>query len=137
MRLAHHELCFGCGSANLFGLQMELEPADGQAGAVMGRFFLKQDHQGPGGEAHGGILASALEEAMAIALHAAGIHARASRLEIGLLEPTPVGSFLRVEAWPDSREQDKLRMAASAREIGEAARTVAEARGLFVRLPDG
>jgi hypothetical protein len=31
LSLAHHELCFGCGSANLFGLQMELE-AEGDGG---------------------------------------------------------------------------------------------------------
>ena len=41
MTITHHELCFGCGLANLFGLQLELEP-DGE-GAVAGRFFLKQD----------------------------------------------------------------------------------------------
>ena len=35
---------------------------------VAGRFFLKQDHQGPPGHAHGGILASALDEAMAMVI---------------------------------------------------------------------
>ena len=60
----HHDLCFGCGVANLFGLQMELE----RTGAgVAGRVFLKQDHQGPGGTAHAGVVAAALEEAMALA----------------------------------------------------------------------
>jgi acyl-coenzyme A thioesterase PaaI-like protein len=58
-RIVHHELCFGCGQANLFGLQLELEPATG--GGVEGRFFVKQDHQGPPGYAHGGVLAAALD----------------------------------------------------------------------------
>jgi len=61
LTLAHHELCFGCGNANLFGLQMELEPANGQPGAVTGRFFVKQDHQGRAGHAHAGVVSSALE----------------------------------------------------------------------------
>ena len=29
MAVTHHERCFGCGVANLFGLQMEVEPAPG------------------------------------------------------------------------------------------------------------
>jgi acyl-coenzyme A thioesterase PaaI-like protein len=125
LTLAHHELCFGCGSANLFGLQMELEPVDG---GVAGRFFVKQDHQGPGGGVHAGVMASALEEAMAIALHARGIHARARRFEVELLDDAPVGVFLQVEA----RVSDDLTAVAGAR---EGDNTVAEARGLFVPLP--
>jgi acyl-coenzyme A thioesterase PaaI-like protein len=125
LSLSHHELCFGCGSANLFGLQMELE-ADGN-GSVAGRFFLKQDHQGPGGAAHAGVLAAALEEAMALALHSRGVHARARRLEVELLEDAPVGVFLEVEA----RVNEDLTSAARARE-GE--RTVAEAAAVFVAV---
>ena len=69
-RVFHHDLCFGCGQANLFGLQLELEP--GAAGGVEGRFFVKQDHQGPPGFAHGGVLTAALDEAMALVLHGQG-----------------------------------------------------------------
>ena len=72
MPVAHHDLCFGCGVANLFGLQMEVEPAE-EEGAVSGRFFLKQDHQGPPGLAHGGVLACALDEAMALCVHREGM----------------------------------------------------------------
>ena len=123
MTLAHHELCFGCGSANLFGLQMELEPVDD--GGVAGRFFVKQDHQGPGGAAHPGVLTSALAEAMALALHARGIHARAERLEVELQGDAPVGIFLQVEA----RVNDDLTAVAGVRDGND---TVAEARAQFV-----
>ena len=130
MSLAHHELCFGCGNANLFGLQMELEQADGQPGAVTGRFFIKQDHQGLPGRAHAGVVATALEEAMAIALHSRGVHARVRRLEVELLEDPPVGVFIRVEA----RVNEALEGAATAREVGEDPRALAEARGFFAKL---
>jgi acyl-coenzyme A thioesterase PaaI-like protein len=130
--LTHHELCFGCGTANLFGLQMELEPADGRPGAVIGRFFVKQDHQGPPGQAHGGILATALDEAMAMAVWSQGIRAATRSLQVELLAPTPIGVFLRVEARLESREASKVWAVASAREVGEGARTVAEARALFI-----
>jgi acyl-coenzyme A thioesterase PaaI-like protein len=130
LSLAHHELCFGCGNANLFGLQMELEPADGQPGAVTGRFFLKQDHQGIEGRAHPGVVASALEEAMAMALHSRGVHARARRLELELLEDPPLGVFIRV----DARVDRALEAVATARAVGESPRVLAEARGVFVPL---
>ena len=88
--LRHHDLCFGCGQANLFGLQLELERVgDG----VEGRFFVKQDHQGSPGVAHAGVLAAALEEALALA---AG--RRPVSLEISLLAPAPVGTFVVVTA---------------------------------------
>jgi acyl-coenzyme A thioesterase PaaI-like protein len=88
--LHHHDLCFGCGQANLFGLQLELSRvADG----VEGRFFVKQDHQGPPGFAHAGVLAAALEEAIALA---AGT--RPTRLSVELVAPAPVGAFVRVRA---------------------------------------
>ena len=132
MSLAHHELCFGCGNANLFGLQMELEPANGRPGAVTGRCFIKQDHQGALGVAHAGVVTAALEEAMAIALHSQGIHARARRIEVDLLADAPVGAFLRVEAHVATGGE--LTVTATARDVGEDKRPVAEARGHFEQL---
>jgi acyl-coenzyme A thioesterase PaaI-like protein len=86
----HHDLCFGCGQANLFGLQLEL--TRGPEG-VEGRLFVKQDHQGPPGFAHTGVLAAALEEALSLTAGRAP-----TRLEIELLAPAPVGAFVRVRA---------------------------------------
>jgi acyl-coenzyme A thioesterase PaaI-like protein len=113
LSLTHHELCFGCGSANLFGLQLDLE-RDGEDG-VSGRFFVKQDHQGPPGVAHGGILASALDDAMALVLHSAGIHAYTRRLEVDFHSPAPVGAFVEVDARIEAREGPDVRLRATAR----------------------
>jgi acyl-coenzyme A thioesterase PaaI-like protein len=91
--LVHHELCFGCGRTNLFGLLIELEPTG--PGAVAGRCFIKQDHQGPErGFMHPGLVATALTEAMALAC---GRGATAETVEVTLLEPAPVGVFLAIE----------------------------------------
>ncbi|HEX8052072.1 MAG TPA: PaaI family thioesterase [Thermoleophilaceae bacterium] len=120
--ITHHDGCFGCGQANLFGLQLETD-------GVRGRFFVKQDHQGPPGYAHGGIVATALDEAMALALHAQGLDTRTRRLELDLLAPAPVGAFLEVEASVETREGGRIRTRASARE-GDT--LVAEAVAVFV-----
>jgi acyl-coenzyme A thioesterase PaaI-like protein len=131
-RLSHHDLCFGCGQANLFGLQLELEQTD--EGAVEGRFFLKQDHQGPPGRAHGGVIAAALDEAMALLLHARGIQALTARLEIDLRAPAVVGSFVHIRAQLD--EAGERGVAVSATASGEDG-VVATASGTFVRALPG
>lgn len=94
--LRHHELCFGCGHANLFGLQLEATRRDD--GGVEGRFFVKQDHQGPPGVAHGGIMTAALDEAMALLAFDDHGPAPTVRLEIELVAPAPVGTFVTVRA---------------------------------------
>ena len=106
--ITHYDGCFGCGQANLFGLQLETD-------GVRGRFFVKQDHQGPPGYAHGGIVATALDEAMALALHAQGLDARTRRLELDLLAPAPVGAFVEVEASVEERDGRRVRTRAAAR----------------------
>ena len=80
----HGDLCFGCGQANLFGLQLE-----------DGRFFVKQDHQGPDGAAHPGIVVTALLDAMALA----GV--ASDGFTVRLHAPAPVGQFVEVRAAAD------------------------------------
>jgi hypothetical protein len=94
MALVHHELCFGCGRTNLFGLLLEVE--EGSAGAVSGRCFIKQDHQGPvPGTAHDGLIATALLDAIALAR---GSSAQPASLTVEFLARAPVGAFLDIEA---------------------------------------
>ena len=129
--LRHHDLCFGCGQANLFGLQLELERSrDG----VEGRFFVKQDHQGPPGYAHGGVMAAALDEAMALVLFERGTFAVTGRLEVDLVAPVPVGTFVRVRARVESERERALDLSADA--AGEDGGRLAAARGTFVRGVD-
>ena len=110
MALVHHELCFGCGRTNLFGLLLEAERTG--AGAVAGRCFIKQDHQGSQpGLSHEGILATAMIEAMAFAC---GEPVRLERLELEIAVMVPVGGFVAVEAQLDQRQGPELRATARA-----------------------
>jgi acyl-coenzyme A thioesterase PaaI-like protein len=129
-RIVHHDLCFGCGQANLFGLQLELERSED--GGVEGRFFVKQDHQGPPGYAHGGVIAAALDEAMALLVFERGTFAMTGRLEIDLVAPAPVGTFVRVRARLEEEGERRLGLAAEA--AGEDGRRLAAASGTFVRV---
>jgi hypothetical protein len=125
MALVHHDLCFGCGQTNLFGLLLEVE----QFGAdrVAGRCFIKQDHQGPDRTAaHQGVIAAAVCEAMALAC---GARARAVSVTVELTaDDAPVGAFLDVEAATGDREDGTVWATATASSEG---RPVAVARGRF------
>jgi uncharacterized protein (TIGR00369 family) len=127
--LRHHDLCFGCGQANLFGLQLELERS---GEGVAGRFFVKQDHQGPPGYAHGGVIGAALDEAMALLLFDRGTFAVTARLEVDLKAPAPVGAFVSVGARVEEEGERTVVLAAEA--DGEDGRRLATARGTFVRV---
>ena len=129
-RIVHHDLCFGCGQANLFGLQLELERSGD--GGVEGRFFVKQDHQGPPGYAHGGVMAAALDDAMALLVFERGTFAVTGRLEVDLLAPAPVGAFVQVSARLEEEGERTLELSAEA--TGEDGRRLAAARGTFVRI---
>jgi acyl-coenzyme A thioesterase PaaI-like protein len=131
-KLSHHDLCFGCGTANLFGLQMELEHQPD--GAVSGRFFVKQDHQGPPGNTHGGVMAAALDEAMSLAIHAEGIYALTTRLEIELRAPAPVGRFVQIAGGIRRRDGNRIWVEAVARAANGDGLLLAEARGEYVRV---
>jgi hypothetical protein len=122
--LLHHERCFGCGRTNLFGLLLEVEEV--APGAVAGRCFIKQDHQGAdGGRAHEGVLAGALVDAMGLAC---GVDARAVSFEVSLRAPAPVGSFLDLEARVESRDGSFANASATAT---SEERIVAKAVGRF------
>ncbi len=124
MPLVHHELCFGCGRVNLFGLLLEVHEV--APGAVAGRCFVKQDHQGADrGQAHDGIVAAALAEAMALAC---GVEARAVSFEVTLSAPAPVGAFLDLEARVERRDGPTSYVSAGAT---ADQRMVARARGSF------
>ena len=124
MPLLHHELCFGCGRTNVFGLLLEVEQT--AAGEVSGRCFLKQDHQGPDrGRAHPGVLGAALAEAMALAC---GLEARIVSFDVTIAEAAPVGVFLEVEARVERRDGPLAYAAATAT---ADQRMVAQARGSF------
>jgi acyl-coenzyme A thioesterase PaaI-like protein len=129
-RLSHHDLCFGCGQGNLFGLQLELERTED--GAVAGRFFVKQDHQGPPGYAHGGVIATALDEAMALLLHVEGTPALTRGLEVELRAPAAVGSYVELRAEIAERAGGRIVLSATA--VGEDG-PVASARGTFIETP--
>ena len=126
LNLRHHDGCFGCGTGP--GLRLELELRDD--GSVSGAFTPDPELQGPPGLAHGGIVATALDEAMSLCVHQQTL-AFTAHFEMDLHGPAPVGTQIDVEARIDRREGRKLW--ASAEALGENG-TVATGSALFIEV---
>ncbi|MFZ0271335.1 MAG: PaaI family thioesterase [Acidobacteriaceae bacterium] len=89
--LAHGALnqCFGCGLENRTGLRLRF--FTDQDNNVLCHLRLAARFAGPPGHAHGGIIATLLDEAMSKSNRARGILAMTRHLEIDYLRPVPLG----------------------------------------------
>lgn len=88
--------CFACGTlnANGLGLVLHLEPERCWTEVELERRF-----EGWDGIAHGGIIATILDEVMAWSLVASDNWGVTARLAVEFRQPLPVGSRARAEGW--------------------------------------
>ncbi len=96
--LAHGALnhCFGCGLENRTGLRLRFfTDSDNN---VVCHLRLAARFAGPPGHAHGGIIATLLDEAMSKSNRARGIVAMTRHLEVEYLRPVPLGVPLTLTA---------------------------------------
>lgn len=130
-KLPEHGWCFVCGSANphSIGLTWGLD----EAGSLTSEFTLNDAQQGIPGIAHGGASAAILDEAMGLAVWAAGLKVAAVNLEINYHKPVPLHQPLTLEARITERDESKT---FSTGEIRLADGTVAvSGRGIYVVAP--
>ena len=90
------DYCFGCGPANPIGLRLKFEVGPRGDSYIAG-FELGTQFGGPPGHAHGGIIATILDEAMSKANKLQRRIALTSRIEVEYLRPVPLGKPLVVE----------------------------------------
>jgi acyl-coenzyme A thioesterase PaaI-like protein len=124
----HHPGCMGCGPENPAGVGMAME-RDGDR--VYGSVELDRRHQGAPGYAHGGAVATILDDALGMLLFVLRRPAVTARIEVDFRRPAFIGRPFDVEAWVDRVDGRKLWMAAALRDEGE---TIAEARSLFLEV---
>jgi uncharacterized protein (TIGR00369 family) len=134
--LAHGTLngCFGCGDDNPAGLHLKFFVDEEQR--VLCRVRLAGQFQGPPGHAHGGIIATLLDEAMSKANRQRNIVAMTRHISIDYLRPVPLETDLMLEGWSESDASSaggrKHRCSA---EIRNSSGTVlASATGVFVEV---
>ena len=89
--------CFGCGPANEAGLRLKFV-LDKKSERFLCRFRLQRRFVGPPAHAHGGIIATILDEAMGKVNKLHNLIALTSQMEVTYLKPVPLNQPLRVES---------------------------------------
>ena len=90
--------CFGCGGANDSGMKLTFEQ-DNVKRRIVGHFVLGERYQGGGGMAHGGIIATLLDEVMGKVNRFREARAVTAELNVQYLKPVNVKEEIFVEGW--------------------------------------
>jgi uncharacterized protein (TIGR00369 family) len=121
--------CFGCGGANDLGMKLTFEQ-DNVNRRIVGRFVLGETYQGGGGMAHGGIIATLLDEAMGKVCRFREVRAVTAELTVEYLKPVKVDQEIVVEGYETEQKGRNLFLAGEIRNGG--GETLARGRGRFV-----
>jgi acyl-coenzyme A thioesterase PaaI-like protein len=127
-----YQRCFACGHRNDSGLQLIFR-REGER--IVADYRPAERYQGFPGVLHGGILATMLDETMGRTGALRQEWLMTGKLDIRYRRPAPIDQPLRV--WSEiARERDGAIDAIGAVELMDGT-VLAEARGMFVRLPQG
>src|ERR1700759_5258499 len=89
--------CFACGKDNAQGMHLKFSLDEATRKAVC-HFKLTGRYPGPPGHAHGGIIATILDEAMGKVNKFRQVVALTSEMTVNFLKPVPLNKPLRVES---------------------------------------
>ena len=121
--------CFGCGGANVAGMKLTFEQ-DNAKRKIVGRFILGEAYQGGGGMAHGGIIATLLDEAMGKVCRFREVRAVTAELTVQYLKPVKVDQEIIVEGFETDQKGRNLFLAGEIR--NNAGEVLARGSGRFV-----
>ena len=121
--------CFGCGGDNAGGMKLTFEQ-DNVNRRIVGRFVLGARYQGGGGFAHGGIIATLLDEAMGKVCRFREVRAVTAELTVEYLKPVNVQHEIVVEGRETEQQGRNIFMAGEIR--NEAGDVLARGKGRFV-----
>ncbi|MGW3206782.1 PaaI family thioesterase [Streptomyces sp. NPDC001135] len=129
---AHYEHCFGCGPGQSHGLHLEARAGDGVS--LTAEFTVQPAHQGAPGLAHGGVLATALDETLGSLNWLLRTIAVTGRLETDFVRPVPLGTTLYLEAEVTAVAGRKIYSTATGRIGGPDGPVAVRADALFIEV---
>ena len=121
--------CFGCGGDNAGGMKLTFEQ-DNVNRKIVGRFVLGERYQGGAGFAHGGIIATLLDEAMGKVCRFREVRAVTAELTVEYLKPVKVADEIIVEGSETGLKGRNLFLTGEIRNA--AGDVLARGRGRFV-----
>ena len=123
--------CFACGKNNPEGMHLRFS-YDEEKKRFISRFRLGRRYTGPPGHAHGGVIATILDEAMGKVNKIHNVVALTSEISVQYLKPVPLNKPLRVEARSVSvRGRRHINAAEIINQHGEV---LARSRGTFIAI---
>ncbi|MEV0438215.1 hotdog domain-containing protein [Streptomyces spectabilis] len=129
---AHYAHCFGCGDGQAHGLHLAARAGEGVT--VTAEFTVREAHQGAPGLAHGGVLATALDETLGSLNWLLRVIAVTGRLETDFVRPVPVGTVLHLEAEVTAVAGRKIYSRATGRIGGPEGPLAVRADALFIEV---
>ena len=123
--------CFGCGDENPDGMHLHFD-LDEKRNCFVCHFTLGKRYTGPPGHAHGGIIATILDEAMGKVNKIRNVVAVTKEMTVTYLKPVPLNQPLRVESREEKVDgREHINVAQILNEKGEV---LARSRGLFLAI---
>ena len=122
--------CFGCGEANVTGLQLQFMLAPD--GTVVCLATIPDAFEGHPGYLHGGIIATLLDESMSKSVRAKGLTAMTRHMEVDYRRPVPSGKPIRLEGRMVRSEGRKHW--AEAQIFDNEGKPLAHGKGLFIEV---
>jgi acyl-coenzyme A thioesterase PaaI-like protein len=127
----HSQNCFGCSSQNPIGLKIDFEV---KGDDVIGEFTSNENHEGPPGFVHGGVLAAILDEALSyIARISMQYGILTMRETITFRNASSIGEKLKVEA---KVSEEKNRAFIATAKVFNQKGIIAEAEGTMLKVKE-
>jgi len=128
----HYHRCFGCGADHPTGLRLAARVRDERS--VTASFTVGEEHQGAPGLAHGGVLATAMDEAIGMTVWLLRTPYVTGRLEVDYRRPVPVGTTLHIVARVNGVAERKAYLEAEARMDDPAGPVAVHGAALFIAV---
>ena len=126
------DYCFACGEKNPVGLHLKFFKEDEK---VIAKKTLAREYEGYERAAHGGIVATMLDEAMCTYIKEFyDEQAMTGRLEVRYRHPTPIEQELTISAWKESQRQHIITMHATVTTVDDVVTAEATAKFAVVSL---
>lgn len=129
---SHYEHCFGCGEAQPHGLGLRVRAGEGAS--VTAEFTVTPAHQGSPGLAHGGVLATALDETLGSLNWVLRTATVTGRLQTDFVRPVPVGTLLHLAAEATAVQGRKTYCTATGRLGGPDGAVAVRADAVFIEV---
>ena len=127
----HHDpQCWGCGD-NPNGLRLPLPASEGLT-EYEAYFAFDERHQGGPGIVHGGLVASALDEAVGLLATWHSFPSVTVRIFVRYRRPVPINTELLIRAWIDKVSGRRLHVDAA---ISDGDETLAECKSALLHVP--